>query len=200
MAKPPTNMIKLKPLVFATQNKHKTKEVREILATYYEVLSLTDIGCTADIPETGDSFAANAELKSKYVLQHYGLDCFADDSGLEVAALNNEPGIFSARYSGVKDDAANLNYLLKKMEGQSERNACFKTVICLIQNGESHFFEGKIEGSLREEPSGEGGFGYDPIFVPNGYSITFAEMSALQKNEISHRALAMQKLINFLKS
>lgn len=187
-----------KKLVFATNNLNKTKEVRAILAPNYEVLNLQDIGCNVDIPETADSFAGNATLKSAYVVQHFNIDCFADDSGLEVEALNNEPGIFSARYSGQRGDVVNMNYLLAKMEGVSNRNARFKTVISLIQNGTNHLFEGVIFGKLRTEPIGENGFGYDPIFEPNGYDITFAEMDSTLKNQISHRALAMQKLISFL--
>ncbi|MES2416791.1 MAG: RdgB/HAM1 family non-canonical purine NTP pyrophosphatase [Bacteroidota bacterium] len=187
------------PLVFATHNANKTTEVRNLLAKQYEVLNLNDIGCTTDIPETGNSFAANATLKSTYVVNHYQLDCFADDSGLEVEALNNEPGIFSARYSGTRGDEINLWYLLDKMKGQSNRNARFKTVISLMKDGENHLFEGVIKGSLLAKPLGDEGFGYDPIFVPDGYTQTFAEMSLAQKNKISHRAVAMQKLIAFLK-
>lgn len=186
-------------LVFATNNQYKTNEVREILAPTYEVLNLTDIGCEYDIPETGDTFAENATLKSTYVVENYHINCFADDSGLEVEALNNEPGIYSARYSGKRGDEENLQFLLQKMEGITNRKARFKTVISLIKNGQNYLFEGVIEGSLRTVPSGENGFGYDPIFEPNGYGMTFAEMDMAEKNKISHRALAMQKLIAFLK-
>jgi XTP/dITP diphosphohydrolase len=185
-------------LVFATNNQHKTSEVRELLKSNYEVLNLTDVGCDYDIPETGETFAENAALKSTYVVENYHIDCFADDSGLEVEALNNEPGIYSARYSGKRGDAENLQFLLQKMEGIENRNARFKTVISLMKGGESYLFEGVIEGKLRTEPIGEKGFGYDPIFEPNGYNITFAEMEMTEKNQISHRALAMQKLIAFL--
>jgi XTP/dITP diphosphohydrolase len=186
-------------LVFATNNQHKTAEVAKILAPDYDVLNLKDINCLVDIPETGDTFAENATLKSTYVFENFGLDCFADDSGLEVEALNNEPGIYSARYSGVKDDTINLQLLLKNMDGQTNRKARFKTVISLLKNGENHLFEGVIEGTITSNPSGTNGFGYDPIFKPNGYDITFAEMDMAEKNKISHRALAMQKLIDFLK-
>ncbi|MEQ7798752.1 RdgB/HAM1 family non-canonical purine NTP pyrophosphatase [Pedobacter sp. ASV1-7] len=189
----------MKELVFATNNQHKTQEVRNLLMNEYSVLNLNDIGCDTDIPETGDTFAENATLKSRYVADHYQMDCFADDSGLEIEALNQEPGIFSARYSGIKDDRANLNLVLQKMEGQSNRKARFRTVISLIRNGEVFLFEGIINGTIRTSPSGEKGFGYDPVFEPAGYNITFAEMSMEQKNQISHRALAMNKLITFLK-
>ena len=187
-------------LVFATNNTHKTQEVSEILAPEYEVLNLKDIGCDVDIPETGNTFAENATLKSSYVVQHFNLDCFADDSGLEVEALNNEPGIYSARYSGKRGDVENMQFLLQKMDGITNRNARFKTVISLIKDGTNYLFEGVIYGKLRTEPIGDKGFGYDPIFEPNGYDITFAQMDSELKNKISHRALAMQKLIEFLKN
>ncbi|RZK54268.1 MAG: RdgB/HAM1 family non-canonical purine NTP pyrophosphatase, partial [Pedobacter sp.] len=154
--------------------------------------------CEYDIPETGETFAENAALKSTYVVENYQIDCFADDSGLEMEALNNEPGIYSARYSGKRGDADNLQFLLQKMEGIENRNARFKTVISLVKGAESYFFEGVINGKIRTKPSGEKGFGYDPIFEPNGYDITFAEMEMAEKNQISHRALAMRKLIAFL--
>jgi XTP/dITP diphosphohydrolase len=186
-------------LVFATNNLKKTEEVRAILFPAYQVLNLNDIGCLVDIPETGETFAENATLKSTYVVNHYNLNCFADDSGLEVVALNNEPGIYSARYSGARGDEQNMKYLLDKMEGVSNRKARFKTVISLMQNGENHLFEGVVEGQLRTEPIGDMGFGYDPIFQPDGYTQTFAQMPLEKKNEISHRAIAMQKLIAFLK-
>lgn len=189
----------LQELVFATNNAHKTEEVAKLLAPDYKVLNLKDINCLVDIPETGDTFAENASLKSTYVFENFGLDCFADDSGLEVDVLNNEPGIYSARYSGVKNDTVNLEFLLKKMNGLTNRKARFTTIISLLKNGENHLFEGVIEGTIRTAPSGTNGFGYDPIFQPNGYDITFAEMEMSEKNKISHRALAMQKLIAFLK-
>ncbi len=189
----------MKKLVFATNNAHKTKEVSELLAPAYEVLNLAGIGCDVDIPETGHTFAENATLKSRYVAENFQLDCFADDSGLEVEALNNEPGIYSARYSGVRNDQANLEFLLEKMEGITNRKARFKTVISLMQNGQNHLFEGVINGQLRQEPVGTNGFGYDPIFEPEGYNITFAEMDLELKNKISHRASAMRQLLTFLK-
>lgn len=186
-------------LVFATNNKHKTEEVGKLLLNQYTVLNLSDIGCTVDIPETGDTFEENALLKSSYVVEHYQLDCFADDSGLEIEALNNKPGIYSARYSGQKDDQVNLNLVLQKMEGMSNRKARFKTVISLIQRGKNYFFEGVVNGNIRESPIGDQGFGYDPVFVPEGSELSFAQMGMEQKNEISHRAIAMRKLIAFLK-
>lgn len=186
-------------LVFATNNQHKTAEVRTLLSGMYEVLNLKDIGCTVDIPETADSFIGNAELKSSYVAENFHLDCFADDSGLEVEALNNEPGIYSARYAGEHDDAANLQLVLQKMEGVENRNAQFRTVVSLVQGDKKFIFEGIVKGILRTAPTGKSGFGYDPIFQPEGYQQTFAEMTMEQKNQISHRAIAMRKLISFLK-
>lgn len=186
-------------LVFATHNQYKTNEVRAMLDGQYEVLNLTDIGCDTDIPETADTFAGNAALKSSFVVENFQLDCFADDSGLEVEALNNEPGIFSARYAGQRGDAANLELVLQKMEGATNRRARFRTVISLIQEKEHYLFEGIIQGTIRQVPVGTNGFGYDPIFQPDGYDITFAEMELAEKNKISHRALAMQQLIAFLK-
>ena len=186
-------------LVFATNNEHKTDEVRKLLSGQYEVLNLKDIGCTTDIPETADTFAGNAELKSGFVAENFKLDCFADDSGLEVEALNNEPGIYSARYAGSRGDAENLALVLQKMEGQANRKARFRTVVSLIQGGERFLFEGVVNGTIRETSTGTNGFGYDPIFQPDGFQQTFAEMDMGQKNEISHRAIAMRKLIAFLK-
>lgn len=189
----------MKQLVFATNNEHKTEEIRAALNGRYEVLNLENIGCHTDIPETADTFEGNATLKSNYVFQHYNLDCFADDSGLEIEALNNEPGIYSARYSGSRDSQENINLVLQKLEGITNRKARFKTVISLIQNGENYLFEGIINGSIRTELSGLKGFGYDPVFQPEGYNITFAEMDLTKKNQISHRAIALRKMINFLK-
>jgi len=190
----------MKKLVFATNNQHKTEEIRLALTGEYEVLNLQDIGCDVDIPETADTFEGNATLKSKYVVENFNLDCFADDSGLEVEALNNEPGIYSARYSGSRDGLDNIQLVLKKLEGKSNRKARFKTVISLMLNGKNHIFEGVITGTIREGLSGSKGFGYDPIFQPDGYNITFAEMDMVEKNRISHRAIALRKMIEFLKS
>lgn len=186
-------------LVFATNNQHKTAEIRSALQGKYEVLNLQDIGCFTDIPETEETFDGNAALKSKYVVEHYDLDCFADDSGLEIEALNNEPGVYSARYAGTRDSMDNINLVLEKLKGVENRKARFKTVISLMQNGENHFFEGVVEGTIRTELSGVEGFGYDPIFEPNGYDITFAEMRLEEKNKISHRGIALKKIIDFLK-
>lgn len=186
-------------LVFATNNQHKTAEIRSALQGKYEVLNLQDIGCFTDIPETEETFDGNAALKSKYVVEHYDLDCFADDSGLEIEALNNEPGVYSARYAGTRDSMDNINLVLEKLKGVENRKARFKTVISLMQNGENHFFEGVVEGTIRTELSGVEGFGYDPIFEPNGYDITFAEMRLEEKNKISHRGIALKKMIDFLK-
>ena len=188
----------MKKLVFATNNEHKTQEIRQALEGQYEVLNLQDIGCTEDIPETADTFEGNAALKSQYVVAHFELDCFADDSGLEVEALNNEPGVYSARYSGSRDSLENINLVLEKLKNQSNRKARFKTVISLVQDGVNHFFEGTVEGTIRTELSGSAGFGYDPVFQPEGYAITFAEMSMAEKNQISHRAIALKKMIDFL--
>jgi XTP/dITP diphosphohydrolase len=189
----------LPELVFATNNKHKTEEIGKLLLNQYKVLNLKDIGCDVDIPETGNSFAENAELKSSYVTDNFKLDCFADDSGLEIDALDNEPGIYSARYSGVRDDLENINLVLKKLEGKTNRKGHFKTVISLNQNNQNYLFEGVIYGHITQTPIGDEGFGYDPIFMPIGYNRTFAQMSMTEKNEISHRAIAMKKLIAFLK-
>lgn len=189
----------MKKLVFATNNQHKTEEIRAALEGKYEVLNLEDIGCLVDIPETADTFEGNATLKSSYVVEHFNLDCFADDSGLEVDALNNEPGVYSARYSGSRDSLENIQLVLAKLEGNSNRKARFKTVISLMQDGKNHIFEGIIEGTIRTELSGSKGFGYDPIFQPDGYAITFAEMDMTEKNKISHRAIALKKMLGFLR-
>ncbi len=190
----------IKKIVFATHNNHKAAEVAAILVNNYQVLTLSAIGCLEDIPETGTTFIENANIKSQYVAKKHEIDCFADDSGLEIEALNNEPGVFSARYSGKKDDVANLNLVLKKMEGVTNRNAQFKTIVSLVKNNNTYLFEGIIKGKIRTTPVGNGGFGYDPVFEPEGYTITFAEMKPQLKNAISHRAIAIGKLIAFLKA
>ncbi|MES2275593.1 MAG: RdgB/HAM1 family non-canonical purine NTP pyrophosphatase [Bacteroidota bacterium] len=188
-------------LVFATNNRHKVDEVSAKIGDEFRLLTLDDIGCTADIEETGLTFKENASIKSWFIFNQYHLDCFGDDSGLEIDALNGEPGVYSARYAGEHSNhAANIAKVLQSMQGLSNRKARFRTVISLIYQGEEHFFEGTVEGTIRHEVSGTGGFGYDPIFQPDGYDITFAEMSMDQKNSISHRARAMDGLIWFLKS
>lgn len=188
-------------LVFATNNRHKVEEVSAKIGDAFQLLTLDDIGCAADIEETGTTFSENASIKSRYIFSHYHLNCFGDDSGLEIDALNGAPGVYSARYAGTHGNhAANIDKVLQNMQGLTNRSARFRTVISLIWNGEEHFFEGTVEGTIRTEQSGSGGFGYDPVFQPNGFDITFAEMSMEQKNEISHRGRAMEKLIGFLKS
>lgn len=188
----------MKEIVFATNNMHKLQEVGSILGDRVTLLSLQDIGCDVDIPETGRTLQENAGIKSKYVFERYRMNCFADDSGLEVEALGGEPGVYSARYSGSRDMAKNIEHLLEKLHGQTNRKACFKTVISLILDGREYLFEGKIEGRIIHEKIGDKGFGYDPIFVPDGYSKTFAEMDPEEKNAISHRAIAVANLADFL--
>ncbi len=185
-------------LVFATNNLHKVEEVQSKVAGIFNVISLSDIGCNDEIEETGLTLDENASIKSKYIHERFKINCFADDTGLEVFALNYEPGVYSARYSGERDFVNNMNLVLAKMEGITNRAARFRTVISLILNNKEHLFEGIVNGIIRTEPKGDGGFGYDPIFEPEGYSITFGEMDLSDKNKISHRAIAMQKLIDFL--
>lgn len=184
-------------IVFATNNAHKLEEVSAILGDCYEVLSLREIGCDADIPETSDTFAGNALQKAQYVKQHFGYDCFADDSGLEVDILDGAPGVYSARYSGGGSEA-NMDKLLHNLTGKSERGAQFRTVIALLIGEESRLFEGIVRGTIIEERCGEGGFGYDPIFVPEGYDLTFAQLGNEVKNRISHRAKAVELLAQYL--
>ena len=190
----------MKKLVFATNNAHKLEEIRAILGNKVEILSLNDINCHADIPETADTLQGNAALKAQYIYKNYGLDCFADDTGLEVEALNGAPGIYSARYAGGEghDSEANMKKLLSEMQDKDNRKARFRTVICLIEGGEEHFFEGIVNGSIIRERKGGAGFGYDPVFMPDGYSETFAEMGNDEKNKISHRARAVKKLCEYL--
>ena len=188
-----------KKIVFATHNKHKLEEIRSILSASYQIVSLDEIGCSEDIPETADTLGGNALLKAQYVKTHYGYNCFADDTGLEVKALNNAPGVYSARYAGeAKDSKANVRKVLKELENQSDRSAHFRTVIALILGEKEYLFEGTVEGKLIEEAKGNAGFGYDPIFMPEGYTETFAEMKMDVKNTISHRARAVEKLKAFL--
>lgn len=186
-------------IVFASNNAHKLEEVRSKLPKEFTVLSLKDVLGDVDIPETGDTLDENASIKSRYVFELTGKNCFSDDTGLEIAALNGEPGVYSARYAGENCSFQdNMDKVLKNMEGAEDRSACFRTVISLILNGEEHFFEGRVDGEILAEEHGEEGFGYDPIFRPNGFSESFAQMSLSQKNEISHRGKAVQKLVEFL--
>ena len=188
-------------LVFATNNAHKLEEVRQILGDRFKVLSLNDINCHEDIPETGDTFQDNALQKARYVKEHYGYDCFADDTGLEVKALNGAPGVHSARYAGDHDSEANMTKLLQELEKKSDRSAQFRTVVALILNGQEVLFEGIVTGQIATERHyGDGGFGYDPIFVPDGYTETFSQMSSQGKNLISHRGRAVRKLADYLKT
>jgi XTP/dITP diphosphohydrolase len=188
-----------KQLVFATNNNHKLEEVCDILGGNFQLLSLKDIHCLEDIPETADTLEGNALLKARYVAQKYGHDCFADDTGLEVSALNNAPGVYSARYAGEsKDPKANRRKVLKKLEGKGDYSARFRTVIALIISGKEYLFEGIVEGTLIKEERGAAGFGYDPVFIPTGYNQTFAELGTDIKNTISHRANAVKKLKQFL--
>ena len=207
----------MKTLVFASNNAHKLEEIRAILGSQYEIKSLKDIGCDADIPETGATFRENAMQKARYVKEHYGLDCFADDSGLQVEALGGEPGVYSARYAernghhfdGNKDNA-NMDVLLEKLSavpaqpiegnphGEKGWKACFRTSIALLYQQEEYYFDGIVEGHIISEKRGNEGFGYDPLFIPEGYSETFAQLANGMKNSISHRARAVAKLVEFL--
>lgn len=186
-------------LVFATNNAHKLEEVQQMVGNRFTLKSLNDIGCTDDIPETGVTFEENAKQKTDYLVERYQLNCFADDSGLEIDALNGEPGVYSARYAGTRDMEQNIDLVLEKLKGETQRSARFKTVISLFLNQQQYFFEGAVEGKIIEERTGTDGFGYDPIFIPNGYNQTFAEMSLEEKNKISHRSIAVKKLVEFLK-
>jgi len=189
----------MQQLVFATNNRHKLDEVANKIKGQIELLTLNDIGCHDDIEETGLTFPANASIKSHFIYHKYHLNCFGDDSGLEIDALNGEPGVFSARYAGKHGDhEANINKVLINLKNETNRKARFKTVISLLWEGKEHFFEGTVEGTIRYEKSGDEGFGYDPIFEPDGYDVTFAEMSLAEKNKISHRAKAVEKLVAFL--
>ena len=191
----------MKKLVFATNNAHKLSEVRAILEPQFEIVSLSELNCSDDIPETADTLEGNALLKAQYVSEKFGFDCFADDTGLEVDALDGQPGVYSARFAGDGHNSIdNMNKVLTLLGENPKRTARFRTVIALILNGKISFFEGKIEGTITSKPRGNSGFGYDPIFVPQNYMASFAQLSAEEKNKISHRALAVQKLVHFLKS
>lgn len=191
----------MKKIVFATNNRHKLDEVEAILGHKFELISLKEVGCQEDIPETGETLEENALQKARYVYSHFHTDCFADDTGLEVEALNGAPGVYSARYAGGNghDSEANMRKLLQELEGVENRKARFRTVFALIVNGKEHLFEGIVNGTIIKVRRGTSGFGYDPVFVPNGYDKTFAELGDDIKNRISHRAVASDKLCKFLK-
>ncbi|NPD44691.1 MULTISPECIES: non-canonical purine NTP diphosphatase [unclassified Lentimicrobium] len=191
----------LKRIVFATNNAHKLEEVRHYLKGQYKILSLKDIGFNEDIPEPFETLQENAQTKSRTIFNRFGFDCFADDTGLEVDTLGGAPGVYSARYAGLDCSFQdNVNKLLEELKGKENRNANFRTVISLIIDGQEFFFEGRVDGSITETSSGTDGFGYDPIFAPEGNEFTFAEMSLDDKNKISHRGRAVAKLIQFLQN
>ncbi|MEI6679563.1 MAG: non-canonical purine NTP diphosphatase [Mariniphaga sp.] len=191
----------MRKLVFATNNDHKLRELREILSAEFELLSLSDINCSDDIPETGITLEDNAAQKAFYIWDKYAIDCFADDTGLEIEALGNEPGVYSARYAGEERSAAsNMRKVLEKMNNESNRKARFKCVISLVIDGIEKQFEGIVEGKILLKEQGAAGFGYDPVFMPDGFNQSFAEMPAEDKNRISHRGRAVMKLVNYLKN
>ena len=190
----------VRELVFATNNEHKLSELRAIVGDKFRILGLKDIGCTDEIKEDGTTLKENALIKARYVKDHYGYDCFADDTGLEVEALGGAPGVYSARYAGEEcNSEANMQKLLQNLTGKTNRTAQFRTVIALIINGEEHLFDGVVKGNISSEKMGEAGFGYDPIFVPQGYDLSFAQMTSEAKNSISHRYRATEKLSKYLK-
>lgn len=189
----------MKSLVFATNNKNKLREIREIIGNKFEVLSLEDINCHEEIPETCDTIEGNALQKAHYIKDKFGMDCFADDTGLEVAALNGEPGVYSARYAGENvTPEQNIDKLLSKMEGVKNRSAKFRTVIAFIHGDVEKEFEGQVSGSITTERHGEGGFGYDKVFQPENSDLTFAEMTSEAKNKISHRGNATKLFVDYL--
>lgn len=188
-------------LVFASNNKNKIAEIQQLVGDQFQIVSLEDIGCLVDIPETAETIEGNAILKANYVTENYGLPCFADDTGLEIEALNGEPGVYSARYAGEQKNATdNMNLVLQKLENQMNRKAQFKTVIALNLNKEQYLFEGVVKGEIISEKRGNQGFGYDPIFIPENETRTFAEMSMIEKASMSHRGRAVEKCIGFLKT
>lgn len=190
----------MKEIVFVTNNRHKLGEIMQMISEEFSIISLEELGLTDEIPETADTISGNALLKARYVFERHGKDCFADDTGLEVEALNGAPGVYSARYAGPDCSYIdNVNKLLKEMTGKTERNARFVTVIALIFQGKEYLFEGIVNGKITFEPRGNNGFGYDPVFLPDQYQKTYAEMDSVLKNEISHRGKAVQQLISFLK-
>jgi XTP/dITP diphosphohydrolase len=194
-------MIIMKKLCFATNNAHKLQEIQAMLGAQFELISLEATGCKEELPETGNTLEANSLQKAQYLFDNYGnINCFADDTGLEVEALNGEPGVYSARYAGAhRNNSDNIALLLTNLKDKASRKARFRTVITLILDGIIHQFDGIVEGQIIDELRGEGGFGYDPVFVPDGYEQTFAEMTMEQKASMSHRGRAFQKLVQFLK-
>lgn len=191
----------MKELIFATNNKHKLKEVSEMLDNLIIIKSLKDVGLEGDIPETADTLEGNATQKAMWVYERTGLDCFADDTGLEVAALGGRPGVYSARYAGEHcsfDD--NIDKLLLELQGQPDRRACFRTVICLIENGVPRYFDGRVDGQILTHRLGTDGFGYDPVFMPDRFAVSFAEMPLAVKNRISHRGRAVAQFVSYLQS
>lgn len=189
----------MKELIFATNNAHKVDEVRNKLNGIFEIRSLAEIGCTEDIPETSDTLQGNASQKSHYLHDKYHCNCFADDTGLEVEALDGAPGVYSARYAGpAKDSEANIDKLLAELKNKSNRRARFRTVISLFLEDKEYFFEGIVTGTILTERHGNGGFGYDPVFQPDGYNCSFSELTMEEKNSISHRGRAVEELIKFL--
>jgi XTP/dITP diphosphohydrolase len=188
-------------LVFATHNSNKAKEIQSLLPENFQILTLSDINCHEEIPETAETLEGNSLLKAKFVSDHFNLNCFADDTGLEIYALNGRPGVYSARYAGEEKSAeANMNLVLSELEKESNRKAQFRTVITLILNTETYVFEGVVKGEISFEKRGSDGFGYDPIFIPEGQTKTFAEMTLAEKNQQSHRARAFEKMVTFLHS
>lgn len=197
----------MKEIIMATNNAHKLEEVRQILGNAYHVKGLYEIGCHEDIPETADTLEGNALQKVRYVHEHYGVDCFADDTGLEVSALNGAPGVYTARFGAMNgygeshDADANIRCLLDKLQGARDRKARFRTVVALVQDGKEHLFEGIVEGEILQQKAGQGGFGYDPVFAPKeGNGLAFAQMAAEEKNAISHRGRAITRLAEYLKN
>ena len=195
------NLLSMKSIIFATSNPHKISEVQKILSGQYHIQPMSEIGCHEDIPETSPTIEGNALQKARYLHQNYQVDCFSEDTGLEIDALNGEPGVITARYAGPqRDSIANMELALQKLGDTDNRSARFRTVIALILDQKEYTFEGIVEGQIARQRSGDGGFGYDPVFVPDGFDKTFAELPVEIKNQISHRARAVEKLVQFLKN
>ena len=191
----------MKQIVFSTHNENKLKEIKKILSDKFKILGLSDLNCDDEIIESGKTLAQNAYIKASFINKSYNIDCFADDTGLEINSLNGEPGVYSARYAGDEcSSEKNIEKVLNSLSNKKCRKAVFKTVICLVFSNEKYFFEGKVYGSISSKRMGKQGFGYDPIFIPNGFNKTFSQMSMGEKNKISHRAIAVEKLSKFLYS